>query len=101
MAVSDLVVGETYYVLRHHYGVPHPEAVRALDALLADPRLRATGAARTALRDAAAASARAGPGLMDRLVLADAVREGLRLVTFDRDFARLPNAELLEAPQGS
>lgn len=101
VAVSDLVVSETYYVLRHHYRVPHGEAVRFLSELLADPRLRASGVARTALRDAAAAGPRASPGLMDRLVLADAAREALRLVTFDRDLARLPGAELLRAPRGS
>ena len=95
IAVSDLVVGETYHALRHHYGVIHTEAVHALDELLADPRLRATGVAPVALRDAAAVGPRANPGLMDRLVLADAARGALRLATFDRDLARLPGTELL------
>jgi predicted nucleic acid-binding protein len=63
--VSDLVVGEAYFALRHHYRVPHAETVRALRALLADARVEATGVAREVL--AAAPESDTAPGLMDRL----------------------------------
>jgi predicted nucleic acid-binding protein len=92
-AVSDLVVGETYFALRHHYRVPHVEAVAALRALLSDSRLVALGGAREVLaqlgeRDDAA-------GLMDRLIHADYGRASAVFTTFDRVAARLPGAELL------
>ena len=39
--VSDLVVAEAYFALRHHYDVPHPETVAALRALIEDRRIMA------------------------------------------------------------
>ena len=33
-AISDIVVGEAYLALRHHYVVPHVRVVGALSALL-------------------------------------------------------------------
>lgn len=97
VAISDLVVAETYFALRHHYDVPPAEALRALFALLSDPRVRGTGVARAVLADTAAqSSARSNPGLIDRLIHADYDREGLPVLTFDRPLARLPGAELLQ-----
>jgi predicted nucleic acid-binding protein len=32
VAVSDLVIGESYVALRHHYEVPHRKAIAALIA---------------------------------------------------------------------
>ena len=91
--VSDLVVGEAYFALRHHYRVPHAETVRALRALLADARVEATGVAREVL--AAAPESDTAPGLMDRLIHGDYRRDGADLVTFDRDAARLAGATFL------
>ena len=51
VAVSDLVVGETYFALRHHYGVPHGRTIAALRAFLFDSRIRATGVAKLARQD--------------------------------------------------
>ncbi len=93
IGISDLVVGETYFALRHHYSVPHVEAIRALLALLQDPKVLALGVARRVLADPAAL--RVGKhtvGLMDRLILADYKREGLELLTFDRALSGLDGA---------
>lgn len=96
VAVSDLVVGETYFALRHHYGVPHAEAVRALLGLVSDPRVTALGVARTVLADVAGrGQAKSQPGLMDRLIHAAYEREGVRLVTFDRGMGRLEGVEVI------
>ena len=65
-AISDIVVGEAYFALRHHYLVPHARAVGALSALLADPRLRSTGVARHVL--ARMSGKESGAGLIDRLI---------------------------------
>lgn len=94
-AVSDLVVGEAYFALRHHYRVPHAEAVAALGGLLDDPRVLPGGVARQVLREVGRHEPR--PGLMDRLIHGDYERSGAALLTFDRDAARLQGAELLEA----
>jgi predicted nucleic acid-binding protein len=91
--LSDLVVGETYFVLRHHYRVPHRAAVGSLRALLDDPRIQATGVARSVL--AAEPESDLAPGLMDRLIHQDYRGHGAEMVTFDRDAARLEGARLL------
>jgi len=91
--LSDLVVGETYFALRHHYEVPHDEAIVALRKLVADPRIEATGAAPDVL--AQDIDARSGAGLMDRLIHGDYERAGASLLTFDRHAARLTGARLI------
>ena len=96
VSISDLVVCELYFALRHHYVVSHGDAVRAITALLSDPRIRASGIALTVLNLAPTTStSKTRPGLIDRLIHADYVRDHLELVTFDRDLARLPNVRLL------
>jgi len=97
VAISDLVVGESYFALRHHYAVPHNEAVRALLALLGDSQVRPTGAARAVLSDVIGQRSSAShAGLIDRLILADYRRDMLGIVTFDRALGKLPGAELLD-----
>ncbi len=93
VVVSDLVVGETYFALRHHYDVPHAEAVATLRALLNDSRIFPTGVARQVL--AMRPDEIATPGLIDLLIHGDYERAGARLLTFDRDAGRLPGARLL------
>lgn len=90
--VSDLVVGESYFALRHHYGVPHRRAVSALIALIDGARVQARGVALEVLRAAASASE---PGLMDRLIHADYDAMGVALHTFDRGAARLKGSVLV------
>jgi predicted nucleic acid-binding protein len=90
--LDALVVGESYFALRHHYGVPHREAVDALLALVGSDRTSASEQTRAAL---ASARAGAGPGVMDRLFVAAARDVGRVLCTFDRQLARLDGARLL------
>lgn len=91
--VDALVVGESYFALRHHYGVPHRDAVEALRSLLASDRVAAHDAVRAALTDARDGNR---PGLMDRLILATAQGDGRTLLTLDRQLSRLEGARLLE-----
>lgn len=95
VAVSDLAVAETYHALRHHYAVPHAEAVQQLRNLTADPGIRPTGVSARVLAQVSQGSG--GAGLIDRLLHADYADAGLDLVTFDRAAARLPGARLLTA----
>ena len=94
-AVSDLVVDETYFALRHHYRVPHGRAVAAIRALLADARVGPTGVALEVLD--ALSEEETTPGLVDRLIHRDYRRHGLELLTFDRDAAKLEGARLIQA----
>lgn len=93
--ISDLVVSEVYFALRHHYEVLHRDSVRAITALLDDARIDSPGVARAVLAADSASGAVGKAGLMDRLILGDYEREGAGLVTFDRDLARLRGATLL------
>ena len=92
VAVDALVVGESYFALRHHYGVPHRDAVEALVARVQSERLTCPAGVREAL-----AEARDGnhPGVMDRLILAAARGAERTLLTFDRRLARHGGARLL------
>lgn len=90
--VSDLVISELYFTLRHHYSVPHTAAVKALLSFVRDSRVRNTGVAAQVLAHMGSASR---PGLIDRLIHADYDRDGFETITFDRDFSRLPNTRLL------
>ncbi len=96
--ISDLVIGETYFALRHHYAVPHAGAIRAMSGLLADARVTSSGVARGVLAEPAArSSVRSWPGLIDLLIHADYARDAVDLITFDRDLGRLQGVRLLSA----
>ena len=92
LRVSDLVLAETWFALRHHYAVPEDDALRAIGGLLADPRILASPAARRVFTPSAT---RVKPGLIDRLIHAAYADDGASVVTFDRAAARLPGARLL------
>ena len=101
VVISDLVVSEVYFALRHHYAVSHRDAVRAMRALLDDARVRSSGVARAVLAVDASSPRLLKTGLMDRLILADYYREGAELVTFDQELARLPGARSAVVTAGS
>ena len=96
VCISDLVVSESYFGLRHHYAGPHAEAAHAIAALLDDPRIQCTGVARRVFRDATAGAVpRSAPGLMDQLILADYRAALCTVATFDRDLAKANGAQLV------
>lgn len=102
VTVSDLVVSESYFALRHHYAVTHLAAVRSLASMLHDPRVHGSGIAPVVM----SALAKDGgenprPGVMDRLIQADYRREELELLSFDRDVCRLPHTRLLASGERS
>ena len=98
VVVSDLVICETYFALRHHYAVPHVDAIRALGQLLRETRIRPSGTARAVLVELSARThGRRSPELVARLIHADYAREDVTVASFDKEFANLSGAQLLDA----
>lgn len=93
LVISDVVIAESYFALRHHYGAPHGKTVDALRGLLADRRVYSNGTARRVIDTASARET--APGFVDRLIHAGYESEGMGTVTFDRDASRLSGATLL------
>ena len=90
--ISDLVVSEAFYGLRHHLKVPTEAALLMLSQILSDPAIEGESAP-SVLRDLARAAA--PPGLIDQLLLAHHRDHRTTLITFDRALGALPGAELL------
>jgi predicted nucleic acid-binding protein len=90
--ISDLVVTEAYYGLRHHLKVPTEAALFMLSQILSDPAITGESAP-SVLRDLTRAAA--PPGFIDQLLLAHHRDHHTTLLTFDRTLGALPGTELL------
>ena len=88
---SNMVIGEAYVAVQHHYGVTKEDArdglLRVLKSGLVSPLH-----GRSVL---AAIASRSGAGLLDRLIAEDYRRSGMVTFTLDRGTSRLPATELL------
>ena len=88
---SNMVIGEAYVAVQHHYGVTKEDArdglLKVLKSGLVSPLH-----GRSVL---AAIASRSGGGLLDRLIAADYRRAELVTFTLDRGTSRLPATELL------
>ena len=82
---SNQVIGETYVAVQHHYGVSRADARASLrDALRSGLVAPLNGG-----QVIAALEATGGPGLFDRLIADGYTREGLEVLTLDRQMAGL------------
>lgn len=88
---SNQVIGETYVALQHHYGVAKADARAALASVLRSGLVAPLNGAGVL----AALEARAGCGLLDRLIADDYLRAGLVTLTLDRKMAALEKARRL------
>jgi predicted nucleic acid-binding protein len=91
VCVNDMAVAESYHALTYHYDVPKLKAVEALRDFLGSPMVTATGHAMPIIMSYTGT----GAGLVDRLIRADMLDHAYEVRTFDRDFAKLDNVELL------
>ena len=91
LCVSDMVVGEVYHALIYHYDVPKLEAIHSLRDFLYSPMITTTGHALSVLTTYKGK----GVGLVDQLIRMDFLNFVYEIVTFDRNFARLPNVRRL------
>ena len=88
---SNMVIGEAYMALQHHYGVGKTQAKSALTSVLTSGLVAPTGGPAVL----AALAAVKGCGLMDRLIALQYAQEGHQTLTRDRKMATLPGVSLL------
>ena len=88
---SNMVIGEAYVAVQHHYGVTKEDArdglLRVLKSGMVSPLH-----GRSVL---AAIASRSGAGLLDRLIADDYRRAEMVTFTLDRRMSRLPATEFL------
>ena len=88
---SNQVIGETYVAVQHHYGVSRADARASLrDALRSGLVAPLNGR-----QVIAALEATGGPGLFERLIAGGYTREGLEVLTLDRQMAGLADVRRL------
>ena len=86
VGVSDLVVGEAYFALQHHYAVPKAKVIGALRTLFDSGEVIAMGSADVVLKTRGLA--RAKPGFVDRMIHAEYLQSG-EMATFEKKAGRL------------
>ena len=91
IVAGNLVIGESYIALQHHYGVQKLDARAALAGVLQSGLVEALRGQSTL--DVLAATK--GCGLMDRLIAAAYNEEGFTTLTLDKKMAKLKNAVFL------
>ena len=91
--VSNLVLSEAYYAVQHHYGVDKAAALEALRVLSLQRGFEFSDEAKGAL--ALPNIAKASPGFVDRLIHGEQVVRGVKVLSCEKDFRKLPDTELL------
>ena len=90
---SNMVIGEAYIALQHHYGVAKPAAKAALCSVLTSGLAQPLHG--QAVLDALAATK--GCSLLDRLIAGGYSAADSDTLTLDRKMAALPRAKRLKA----
>lgn len=88
---SNMVIGEAYIAIKHHYGVEDTDAKAALAEVLTSGLVAPLNGQAVIL----ALRAKRNPGLFDRLIAEDYHRAGLETLTLDRRMASLPTVHRL------
>lgn len=91
--VPNLVLSEAYYAVQHHYGVDKAAALVALRELSLQRGFEFSDEAKRAL--ALPNIAKASPGFVDRLIHGEQVARGVKVISCEKDFRKLPDTELL------
>ena len=87
------MIAEAYFALHYHYHVPKADALRLLEAFLAEAGISSLGYAPTVL--ATPNLATANPGFVDRLIHAEYKAKAGLMLTFEKKAARLPGVKVL------
>ncbi len=91
--VSNLVVSEAYFACQHHYRMPKADVLAGLVTLLSKPTFVVQSPLLNLLAIDGLATAK--PGFLDRLIHAEYAANALKLVTFEKAAARLPDVLVL------
>ena len=91
--MSNLVLSEAYYAVQHHYGVDKVAALEALRVLSLQRGFEFSDEAKRAL--ALPNIAKASPGFVDHLIHGEQVAHGVKVISCEKDFRKLPDTELL------
>ena len=93
MLVSNLVLSEAYYAVQHHYGVDKKSALFALRFLSVQSGFEFSELARHVLCTDGLDPM--NPGFVDRLICGEQEELGITVLSCEKSFARLPNAEVM------
>ena len=88
---SNMVIGEAYVAIRHHYGVEDIDAKAALADVLTSGLVAPLNGQTVII----ALQAEGSPGLFDRLITDDYHRSGSEILTLDYRMASLPTVHRL------
>lgn len=92
LAVSDLVVAETYFALQHHYEVPKQVALNTLREFVDSPEINPLGVAGSVLSEANLA--RANLGFVDRMIHADYFSKTSGMLSFEKAASKLAGCKV-------
>lgn len=93
MVVSNLVLSEAYYAVQHHYGVDKKSALLALRFLSVQSGFEFSALAQHVL--CADGLDHMNPGFVDRLICGEQEELGITVLSCEKSFARMPNAEVI------
>ena len=88
---SNMVIGEAYVAIRHHYGVGDIDTKAALADVLSSGLVAPLNGQTVII----ALQAEGSPGLFDRLIADEYHRAGLETLTLDHRMASLPTVHRL------
>ena len=92
LAVSDLVIAETYFALQHHYEVPKKEALETLREFVESPEIKCLGSAKFVLSQPNLS--RSNPGFADRLIHAEYLEQTSAMLSFEKAAKKLQGTRI-------
>ena len=93
MVVPNLVLSEAYYAVQHHYGVDKETVLRSFRILSLNDGFEFSEEAKAVL--AMEGLGHAKPGFVDRLICAEQQSVGVPVLSCEKAFRRMPNAEVI------
>lgn len=91
--INDIVVAEAYYALQHHYGKTKEESINALRGMALDESIAFSEGMMAAIDTPNLA--KASPGFIDRILVADYRARGQVTLSCEKSFKRLADVEVV------
>ena len=93
MYVSNLVASEAYYAMQHHYGVDKRTVLQSLKSMSEQSGFIFASEAKSVL--AIDGLEHMNPGFVDRLIHGESERQGMSVLSCEKSFRHLINAEVI------